>query len=446
MDDCIISFQSLEDVSIDLTSIVPAIELPSSVETLFSNSSAITQLLISAYYPSLGSIDLSSLLSSNLASQLIQFVTPIYEAVLTRYPEVFIDLSEIISNLPDLNFSNPLTIDLGNTLSDRSFNQIVIFGDSLSDTGNLSTALGGLFPPPPFFNGRLSNGPLWLDFLAPELGISNVVNFSFAGSTSGRTNIASIIAGQDLGPLPGVLDQIDLFAGQLAANGIPAANPNALYVVWGGANDFLTLPPQPLAAIQSVFASVENVAQSVITLAGLGAKTIVVPNIPNLAITPFVAARNLTPQAAIFSTLFNTLLQGTLGGLESQLGIDIVQVDVFSLSSAIAQRPTEFGFTNATTPLFQALASQPNPDTFVFADDFHPTTTVHRLISDGVKRSLSTPTPGRVLPTSGAIVRELVNSSGFRSLVGSFLNRVSADLFPSNTILATANNLLTTSI
>jgi phospholipase/lecithinase/hemolysin len=117
-------------------------------------------------------------------------------------------------------------------------------------------------------------------------------------------------------------------------------------------------------------------------------------------------------------------------------------VDVFSLSTAIAQRPTEFGFANATTPLFQALASQPNPDTFVFADDFHPTTAVHRLISDGVKRSLSVPTPGSVLPTSGAIVRELVNSSGFRSIVGNFLNRLPADLLPANGLLATANGLL----
>jgi phospholipase/lecithinase/hemolysin len=429
--------------SIDLSGLVDMLvpSLPEPIESLFGDRLDAAELLP----PGLASIDLSGLLSANLPA-LIEFFTPVYGAVLTQYPEVFIDLAQIVQNLPALDFSNSLTIDLGNTLGDRSFNQLVIFGDSLSDTGNLSSALGGLFPPPPFFNGRLSNGPLWLEYLAPELGISNIANFAFAGSTSGRTNIASLTAGQDLGPLPGVLDQIDLFAGQLAANGIPSANPNALYVVWGGANDFLALPPQPLDAIQSVFASVDNVAQSVITLAGLGAKTIVVPNIPNLAITPVVAGRDLIPQAAIFSSLFNTLLQGTLGGLESELGIDIVQVDVFSLSSAIARRPTEFGFTNATTPLFQALASQPNPDTFVFADDFHPTTAAHRLISDAVKRSLSTPTPGEVLPTSGAIVRELVNSSGFSTAVGNILDQLPANLLPANRLLATANNLLTTAL
>jgi GDSL-like Lipase/Acylhydrolase len=205
--------------SIDLTALVDVVlpSLPEPIESLFGDRLDST---IERVQTALPSIDLSGLISANLPA-LIQFFTPAYEALLARYPEVFIDLAQIVQNLPVLDFANPLTIDLGNTLGDRSFDQLVIFGDSLSDTGNLSRALGGLFPPPPYFNGRLSNGPLWLEYLAPELGISNVANFAFAGSTTGRSNIASIIAGQDLGPLPGVLDQIDLFAGQLAANGIP---------------------------------------------------------------------------------------------------------------------------------------------------------------------------------------------------------------------------------
>ncbi len=254
------------------------------------------------------SIDLGGLLASNFFTQISPILSAAYDAALTQYPEIFLDLGQIIRDLPQFNFANPLTIDLGNTLSDRGFNQLVVFGDSLSDTGNLFKGSGGLFPPsPPFFNGRFSDGPLWLEYLAPELGISQVIDFAVGGSTSGRSNIASLLAaGQDLGKLPGVLDQIDLFAGQLAASGAPKANPNALYVVWGGANDFLALPPDPLAAIQSVLGSIGNVAQAVTTLAGLGAKTILVPNLPDLGVTPFVAARNLTIQATIFSGLFNT--------------------------------------------------------------------------------------------------------------------------------------------
>jgi outer membrane lipase/esterase len=45
-----------------------------------------------------------------------------------------------------------------------SITSIVSFGDSLNDTGNLSLATGGAYPAsPPNFNGRYSNGPIWLD-------------------------------------------------------------------------------------------------------------------------------------------------------------------------------------------------------------------------------------------------------------------------------------------
>jgi phospholipase/lecithinase/hemolysin len=383
-----------------------------------------------------------------LFTQVSQFLITAYDTALTQLPEIFTDLGQIIRDLPQFDFANPLTIDLGNTLNDRGFDQLVVFGDSLSDTGNLSKGLGGQFPPsPPFFNGRFSDGPLWLEYLAPELGISQVIDFAVGGSTTGRSNIASLLAaGQDLGNLPGVLDQIDLFAGQLAASGAPQANPNALYVVWGGANDFLSLPPEPLAAIQSVLTSIGNVAQAVTTLAGLGAKTILVPNLPDLGVTPFVAARNRTTQATLFSGLFNTLLLGTLGRLESDLGIDIVQVDTFSLSEAIARRPSEFGFTNTTTALFQQLASLPtqpvNPAAFVFADDFHPTTAVHRLISDAVKRSLLAPTPGKVLETSGLLLTELVSSSGFQSTIENLLNDSIGGLWGAHRLLTTTSNPL----
>jgi phospholipase/lecithinase/hemolysin len=345
-------------------------------------------------------------------------------------------------DLSALNFFNPLTIGAGNTLNDRSFNQIVVFGDSLSDTGNAFKATGGKFPPAPFFNGRFSNGPLWIEYLAPQLGISQVTNFAVAGATSGRSNVGSSnVGGQQL---PGVLDEIDLFANQLAQSRPPGsntpatANPRALYIVWGGANDFLTLPQDPAAAIQSVRNSINNVVQAITTLANLGAKTIVVPNLPNLGLTPFAVTRNLTTSATLFSTLFNTVLEGTLGNLEANLGIDLVRVDVFSLSQSIAQRPSEFGFTNITTPLFQA--TQPvNPDAFTFADDFHPTTAVHRLISDAVKRSLSTPTPGKVLATSGKLLTDLVNSSGLRMSIGSLINDLTQNPFAANNLLPLNN-------
>jgi phospholipase/lecithinase/hemolysin len=310
-----------------------------------------------------------------------------YVDMLTQSPEIFLDVSAILSQLPALDFANPLTIDPGA----HGFSQLVVFGDSLSDTGNFFNALGKVFPPtPPFFNGRLSNGPMWLEYLAPALGLSQTTNLAFIGATTGRDNVASLTVGQDLGKLPGLRDEVDQFALTLAQAGLPQADPKALYVVWAGANDFLKLPTEPLAAFKAVLDSVENVAQSVISLAGLGAKTIVVPNLPNLGRTPIAVARDLVAQGQIFSTTFNLLLQGTLGQLESELGVDLVQVDIYGLVESIAQRPSEFGFTNITQPLIAAAAVTPgvNPAEFAFMDDFHPTTAVHQLIAEAVERAV----------------------------------------------------------
>ncbi len=325
-----------------------------------------------------------------LPAGLLDQVFTAYRDGLTGSPEILFDVSAILAQLPALNFDNPLTIDHGA----HGFSQLVVFGDSLSDTGNFFNALGQVFPPtPPFFNGRLSNGPLWLEYLAPELGLTQTTNLAFIGATTGRDNVASLIVGQNLGNLPGLQDEVDQFALTLAQAGLPQADPQALYVVWAGANDFLTLPTEPLAAFNAVLDSVENIAQSVVTLAGLGAQTIVVPNLPNLGRTPFAVARDRVPQGQIFSTTFNLLLQGTLGQLESDLGIDLVQVDVYGLVESIAQRPSEFGFTNITQPLIAAAAINPgvNPSEFAFMDDFHPTTAVHQLIADAVERAVQPP-------------------------------------------------------
>jgi len=57
--------------------------------------------------------------------------------------------------------------------SAQRYSQLVVFGDSLSDTGNLFALSGGLFPPPSdYYRGRYSNGILWVEHLAPKLGLS----------------------------------------------------------------------------------------------------------------------------------------------------------------------------------------------------------------------------------------------------------------------------------
>ncbi|HEY9906634.1 MAG TPA: SGNH/GDSL hydrolase family protein, partial [Thermosynechococcaceae cyanobacterium] len=118
------------------------------------------------------------------------------------------------------------------TLNLSEIDRLYVFGDSLVDTGNLFSATGGFYPSPlQYAPGRFSNGPLWVENLSLRLGLppDPAANFAFGGSSSGLGNAVLPAA-----PLPGLLGQVTLFAGLVSE-----ADPKGLYVLSGGANDYL---------------------------------------------------------------------------------------------------------------------------------------------------------------------------------------------------------------
>ena len=70
------------------------------------------------------------------------------------------------------------------TASALPFTNMVVFGDSLSDTGNILISTGGAIPTAPYFNGRFSNGPVWIDTLTAGLGLPAGAVASFAGGNN----------------------------------------------------------------------------------------------------------------------------------------------------------------------------------------------------------------------------------------------------------------------
>lgn len=132
-----------------------------------------------------------------------------------------------------------LSLTLSVSASADTFSDVFIFGDSLSDTGNILASTLGFFPPdPPYFDGRFSNGPVWAEYLADQLGLvvvpngsnPNVINgnnFAFGGAEA-----ANDVPIWPIGVIPSVQNQVSFFAA--AAGTVPA---DALYAVWGGGND-----------------------------------------------------------------------------------------------------------------------------------------------------------------------------------------------------------------
>lgn len=258
-----------------------------------------------------------------------------------------------------------------------SFSQIVVFGDSLSDTGNMFEATG-IPPSPPYYEGRFSNGPVWVDYLAEDLGLSSDrrTNYAFGGATTGSENTTQLPA--SVPPLPGLQQQLNSFT---ATN--TTADPNALYVVWAGANDYLggniTDPTVP----------VNNLTSTVSTLSNYGAKNILVANLPDLGQIP---ATSNNPQIAgnlnVLSEFHNIGLTNSLDILSQQTDTNIISLDVNSLFRRAIANPSEFGLTNVTDACLTQAGVCSNPNQYLFWDTIHPTTVVHELVGEAALSSL----------------------------------------------------------
>ena len=304
----------------------------------------------------------------------------------------------------------------GGNVSAAGFSALYTFGDSLSDVGDNPAAAMSIYkllagncdpshPCGPYDHGRFTNGFVAPEYLAAALfpGGVNPVNFhSYAvgGATTGIGNFGDGGSATKEGdlipipvpgvfPLPGMKGELKVFTQDLNDAG-GKADPNALYFVWGGANDYLT-KDDPTAAAQ-------NVAGYVNELAGVGATHFLVPNIGDLGRTPDAIANNNVANAHNFSVAFNTALATQLGSVASHFpGIDIVQFDTYSFLNNIIQNPANFGFSDVQNPCIGG----PNgpvcgdPGSFLFWDTVHPTTRADSFL--GAAFASAVPEPEMVI-------------------------------------------------
>ena len=247
--------------------------------------------------------------------------------------------------------------------SAQSYSRMFVLGDSLSDDGNLYKSVFGLYPPsPPYYKGRFSNGPVWVENLAPKLGLTfnGATDYAYGGAETGSANEQS--------GLPGMKQQ---YANLLKA--YPAGDAAALYVIWGGANDYLD-------GATTTTATVTNLAGYIQGLAAVGARNFLVPNLPDLGRTPghrnTASAPGLTQEAVSH----DAALAAALRALRAQLpACNIVLFDVYTEFNQILAAPAAYGLTNTTDEAMQATGA--NPDTYLFWDTVHPTAAAHRLIA-----------------------------------------------------------------
>jgi phospholipase/lecithinase/hemolysin len=287
----------------------------------------------------------------------------------------------------------------GLPLAAGPFTTIYFFGDSLSDTGNAFIGTGFTYPPsPPYFEGRLSNGPVWVEDFAAALGVPGASvpflaggqNLAVGGANTGLDGVV---------PGTGVLTQVGLFLG--TAGG--PLDPGALYVMAAGGNDIreAALIGDPVARAQRVGAAVQDYMTAIGALAAAGAQRFLIGNAFDMGLTPeAILVRGNAAEATQSSLLFNALLQDALQQFLLVSPQSTVRLlDIFSLGhalvvDALVNGGAVYGITNVTTPCFPGFAGSPGADcgTSLFADDLHPTRRVHMLLAD--RALASVPEPG----------------------------------------------------
>jgi phospholipase/lecithinase/hemolysin len=294
----------------------------------------------------------------------------------------------------------------------QAYTSIVIFGDSLSDTGNdatLSKAKYGASaqvpgPATDYTNGSFTDGTdtvpaarnytgVWAVQLAAMLSAHPAVVNSLAGGTDyaygfGTTDVGTTVF--TYGPGNALSFTVNNMGQQvtdyLATN--PTITNKTLFIVWGGANDLINAT----SSADIVNAATRDAA-IVQRLINAGATDILVPNLPPLGLVPrFNGSPTTSTPATQAAAGFDQALAAGLAAIPPAnpgKTLHIFQLDTYTLFNTIIGPPINSHFVNVTASSQGNAAI--NPDTYLFWDDLHPTTAGHSLIADAAFTLLGTP-------------------------------------------------------
>ena len=327
--------------------------------------------------------------------------------------------------------------------SAAQFSQVIVFGDSLSDAGNISLASDPSIQPPLEFT--TNPGSVIVQNIANHYGYS--LTASLAGGTDYAWGGAGVLTNSPGTPsgVPTITDQVNAY---LAAGSV---NSNALYSMWGGANDIFyaatsagaastaqALIAQNVAAqiaqlegagytaaqIQALTPSITTqvtalVTQQVLAAAGVstlesaaqaqasiiaaaqqevkligqlqaaGVKNMLVFNLPNIGLTPDATEEGASAAAAL--TGLSGLYNGELNAGIQQLGRGVIPVNTYALLNELIANPSAYGFTNVTTPACGVGSSsvQCGPQGSGLPYTYAPGTNETYLFADGVHPTLA---------------------------------------------------------
>lgn len=256
-----------------------------------------------------------------------------------------------------------------------AYSSILSFGDSLSDNGQYYLvptygADGNNNPYDQFGFQRFSSGPVWVEYLAQDLGLGNsLLDMAYGGATTGLDNPA---AGLTITGLQWQVGAYNSVFGNVA--------DNALITISAGGNDMFNG--------RSPVDAANNIAGVLMYLEGIGGDAFMVMNL---------SPTQQSPEYTAWMGAFNAALAAHLAALDS-----IYPNDDFYLLDLTTFAPT--GIDNITGTWLANSCDSPysNPatcsnETFAWWDTVgvHPTTEVHAQI--GTLAASMVPEPATML-------------------------------------------------
>ncbi|AZE13899.1 Phospholipase/lecithinase/hemolysin [Pseudomonas chlororaphis subsp. aureofaciens] len=302
------------------------------------------------------------------------------------------------------------------------YSSFIVFGDSLSDAGQFADPGG-----PAGATQRFTNrtGPVYLDgsgelrsanstqLLGAKLGFSED---QLAASTSATRASEGLPDGNNWAVggyrTDQILDSITTTStagsrsrpGYLVTNNL-RADPNALYYLSGGGNDFLQ---GRVTSLDQANAAAGRLVDSVQTLQQAGARYIMVWLLPDIGLTPAINGSPLQGFTSQLSAQFNTELVRQLQTVDAE----VIPLNIPVLLKESFANPAQFGLAtdqNLTATCFSGNgctenarygihSATPDPSKLIYNDSVHPTEAGQRLIADYAYSLLAAPWEITLLP------------------------------------------------
>lgn len=306
----------------------------------------------------------------------------------------------------------------GQVFASQPFNELVVFGDSLSDSGNVfklttdSPAHVPDPPPPVYFDGRASNGPNWIDLFADQLNISRPAaylqdplgtNYAFAGAATGSGTSTRFPSPTYLPNPPLEVDNVGTQINSFLTNNGSFQN-DQLVTLWAGAGDLAKV-----TGVSDIVTIVDNLEGHIRAIDSKGAKTVIVPNQLDSGLAPFFDLPG-TPDPIQVSgavNILNNLLNSRLISLatDPELNINIIAVDMAPLIQEILDSGDFVNTDNAWLIDFSnGEAESADPNDYFFLDAIHPSAKGHGLIANKIAASVIPTPPTIFLLTFGALI------------------------------------------